>query len=147
MPPRPFHRLLSREGSLADAMLGPLECRVLEVVWSRAREWTVADVQEALGGLAYTTLLTTMDRMFKKGLLERRREGRAFVYLPRLSQDELERGIFALVVGKLLRRGRGAAEPVLSCLVDAVSDRDQELLGDLERLIRRKREKRERGEP
>jgi len=128
-------------------MLGPLECRVLEVVWSRAREWTVADVQEALGGLAYTTLLTTMDRMFKKGLLERRREGRAFVYLPRLSQDELERGIFALVVGKLLRRGRGAAEPVLSCLVDAVSDRDQELLGDLERLIRRKREKRERGEP
>jgi len=129
-------------------MLGPLEGRVLEAVWSRGREWAVADVQAALGGdLAYTTLLTTMDRMFKKGLLDRRREGRAFVYVPTLSQDELERGVVAVVVGRLLRRGRGAAVPVLSCLVDAVSDRDRELLNDLERLIRRKREKRERGEP
>ena len=70
--------------------LGPLENTVMEILWKRG-ECNVHDVIENLDRpLAYTTVMTTLDRLFKKTLLERRKDERAFIYAPRLSRKEWE---------------------------------------------------------
>jgi predicted transcriptional regulator len=69
--------------------LGPLELKVLEVLWERNRAATVRNVQPSFPRLAYTTLMTTLDRLYRKGVLRRFRLGRAFGYEPRCSRDEL----------------------------------------------------------
>jgi hypothetical protein len=51
----------------------------------------------------------------------------------------MELGLTQDVIGSLLDAGTESIEPVLACIVDAVSDRDRELLDELERLVRQKR--------
>ncbi len=140
-------RGFKRPDEAGRAELGPLERDVMEMVWRNresGREVSVRDIYLAFEErLAYTTLMTTLDRLHKKGLLERRKDGRAFLYSPRLSPQEFERSIARNVIDTLLGRGAGDAEPVLACIVDAVSDHDRELLDELDRLIKEK--KRELG--
>ena len=83
--------------------------------------------------------MTTMDRLFKKGLLARRKVGRAFVYAATATRDEMEGAVATELVQSLLQRHGSEPLPILSSLVDAVSDRDRALLDELERLIREKR--------
>jgi predicted transcriptional regulator len=119
--------------------LGKLERRVLEEAWRRA-DLTVRDVYAAFEErIAYTTLMTTLDRLYKKKLLQRRKDGRAFIYSPAVSRQEFEHGIRADVIDGLVGHGAEGVEPVLACIVDAVSDRDRELLDELERLVKEKR--------
>ena len=121
------------------ASLGNRERDTLDEVW-RQREVSVRQVAEAFEGrFAYTTVMTTLDRMYKKGLLNRRKFGKAFLYSPRFSPEELGRGLAEDVIGALLDAGTEQIEPVLACIVDAVSERDLELLDELERLVREKR--------
>jgi predicted transcriptional regulator len=77
--------------------------------------------------------------LHKKGLLDRRKEGRAFFYSPRFSPDEFERGVARELINKLLGRGSDGVEPILACIIDAVSERDRALLDELDRLIKEKR--------
>ena len=127
--------------------LGPLEREVMETVWQHydrggtaASGVSVRDVHLAFGGrLAYTTLMTTLDRLHKKGLLGRRKGGRAFLYSPRLSPQEFERSQARGVIDTLLGRGPEGVEPVLACIVDAVGEHDRALLDELDRLIEEKR--------
>jgi predicted transcriptional regulator len=129
-----------------EAALGSLERQVLEKVWALGREVTVRELQEAFGGsLAYTTLMTTMDRLFKKRLLGRRREGRAFLYQPLVSPDQLRRHVAADLIGSLLGQGAAAARPVMSTFIDAVEERDAALLDELEALVRERRRGRARS--
>jgi predicted transcriptional regulator len=72
-------------------------------------------------------------------LLNRRKEGRAFFYSPRFSPNEFERGIARDLINTLLGRGSDGVEPILACIIDAVSERDRALLDELERLIKEKR--------
>jgi predicted transcriptional regulator len=119
--------------------LGTLEREVMAVVWDRG-ETSVKDVGAGLSSsVAYTTVMTTMDRLFKKGLLTRRKVGRAFVYQAAATHDELEGAVAAELVQSLFDRPGSESLPLLSSLVDAVSDRDRALLDDLERLIQEKR--------
>jgi predicted transcriptional regulator len=80
-----------------------------------------------------------MDRLFKKGLLTRHKVGRAFVYRAAATKDELEGAVATELVQSLFDRPASESLPLLSSLVDAVSDRDRTLLDDLERLIHEKR--------
>jgi predicted transcriptional regulator len=126
----------SRE--ILENSLGALERGVMDLVWSRG-EVSVREACERFGqGVAYTTVMTTMDRLFKKGLLTRRKVGRAFVYAAAASREAVEGAVATELVHSLLQR-EGEPLPVLSSLVDAVSDRDRALLEELERLIREKR--------
>ncbi len=60
--------------------LGPLEFEVMEVVWTVGAS-NVRDVATRMQrSLAYTTVMTTLDRLYKKGLLEREMSDRAFIY-------------------------------------------------------------------
>ena len=123
--------------------LGSLEREVMENVWTRGKT-TVRETHTCLKGrAAYTTLLTTFNRLHKKGLLSRGKESRAFVYSARVSSAEFER-IFAVdVIDALLGRD---AQPVLACIVEAVTARDRKLLNELDRLVQEKRQKTRRKE-
>ena len=65
-----------------EAAFGPLERRVLDALWAHGHPACVRDLQDRFPGVAYTTLMTTLDRLFRKGVLHRHKEGRAFVYQP-----------------------------------------------------------------
>jgi predicted transcriptional regulator len=124
---------------LLESRLGALEREVMAVVW-KAGEINVREACQRLdASVAYTTVMTTMDRLFKKRLLARRKVGRAFVYSATATREELEGAVATELVQSLLQRHGGEPLPLLSSLVDAVSDRDRALLDDLERLIREKR--------
>ena len=123
---------------VASGALGSLERQVMDVVWRRSPV-SVRDVHAELGLLAYTTLMTTLDRLYKKGLLDRQRQGRAFIYSASASREELGRAAAADLIDGLLHQSPGAAQPLLSSLVDVVSARDRQLLDELERLVRDKR--------
>ena len=88
--------------------------------------------------LAYTTVMTTLDRLYKKRLLERTAEGRAFRYSPRYTQEQLEKAAIGETIRHLLASGGPASLP-LSYLVEAVSEHDVGLLDDLQRLLDQKR--------
>lgn len=121
------------------APLGPLEAEVMDVVWSRA-EANVRDVAQQLGRpLAYTTVMTTLDRLYKKGLLARRKSERAFVYAARLSRQEWEQKRADDFLAAFLTGPQPAGELLISCLVDAVGTHDEALLDELERQIKMKR--------
>ncbi len=142
MAPRLFDGLRSRLGVVGT--LGTLEGSVLEVVWGASGPVTVRDVQSALQEpLAYTTLMTTLDRLYKKGYLRREKVGRAFCYGPRVSREQLEQGLASGVIGALLRKGE--PRPILSCIVESVGDHDHALLDELERLVREERLRRGGG--
>src|SRR5215471_18874113 len=120
-------------------VLGPLEIQVMEVVWSRG-ESSVRDVVETLESrLAYTTVMTTLDRLFKKGLLDRYKSERAFVYTPRLSSEDWERQRAGDLVAGFLAGSQPSSELLLSSLVEAVGQHDAMLLDTLEEKIRNKR--------
>ena len=134
----------SRE--ILESRLGVLERQVMNVVWD-AGEINVREACERLGAaVAYTTVMTTMDRLFKKRLLARRKVGRAFVYTAAATRDQLEGAVASELVQSLLQQHGGEPLPLLSSLVDAVSDRDRALLDELERLIHEKRRAADRGQ-
>ena len=123
------------------AALGPLERAVMDTIW-RGGQRSVREVQMQLGGAAaYTTVMTTLDRLYKKGLVHRKRDGRAFVYTAAFERHELEATMTTGLLNGMLAGGPGATRPFLSNLVDAVGDSDNALLDELEQLVRDKRER------
>ena len=71
----------------------PLELLCLNALWS-LKEGNVKDVRQLVARkrpLAYTTIMTVLDRLVRKGLLARRKVGRAFVYMPQIARDALRR--------------------------------------------------------
>lgn len=132
------------ESSVAER-LGPLETQLLRLLWERgpATVRELLDSGDVAG--AYTTVMTTLDRLYKKGLLERMPEGRAFRYAPRHTKQEFKGQLLRRAIGQLMGDDDRTLEP-MSCLVDAVSAHDRKLLDDLEAAIeKKKRELRKKG--
>jgi len=95
-------------------MLTNAELRIMEVIWARGSA-TVAEVVEALKGVdAYTTILTLMRILKAKGYLSSRKEGRAFVFLPRVDRDTVAQKAVRQLVSKFF--GGSPGELVLSFL-------------------------------
>jgi predicted transcriptional regulator len=76
-------------GSRRGATLGELERAVMDVLWARSAPSTVRDVTSRLADreLAYTTVMTVLDRLVKKGFAVRERDGRAWSYSPAASRE------------------------------------------------------------
>jgi predicted transcriptional regulator len=141
MKPKPSAPMPAAESLPAErAGLGTLETRVLELLWDQRGAVTVRRVHQGFPELAYTTLMTTLDRLYRKGLLVRRRCGRAFAYEPRCSRDQL---LGELVSGHVtdLLAAAGARTAILSTLIQAVSRRDAGLLDELDTLVQAERER------
>jgi predicted transcriptional regulator len=117
--------------------IGPLEQRILDHLWRRRSAVTVREAHAALGGeLAYTTVMTTLDRLFKKGLLDREPDGRAFRYSPRATREAFGAAQLRALLTRFFRGSEPA--PLLASLVDAVGEHDRALLPELERMVREK---------
>lgn len=117
-----------------------LEADVMEVVWSKGWDrFAVSDVHRALSedrDIAYTTVMTTVTRLFKKGLLDREKDGKRWDYRPRMSREAfnvvLAQEVFARLAGD---RGDLAA----TLLTEHVDQADEGELERLERAIRARR--------
>lgn len=105
-----------------------LETQVMEVLWTENRALTPRQVQSLLPNrdLAYTTVMTVLVRLWQKQLLDRAREGRAFVYLPRLS-----RGDYAARKMKEILVSSGNANEALASFVQGIAPDDLASLKDL----------------
>lgn len=120
------------------AVLGPLETRLLELLWTQRCPATVAHIRRALPELAYTTIMTTLDRLYRKGLLLRDKEGRAYAYAPRCTRAELLGELISGHIATVLQAaGEGTA--LLSTLVRTVGRTDAALLEELDALVQAER--------
>lgn len=118
---------------------GHLETRVMELLWEHGESVVQGVVDRLERPLAYTTVMTTMDRLYKKGVLCRRKTARAYLYAPRWSRTEWEQKRAGEFVAGFLSGPAPQGELLLSCLVEAVGKHDESLLHDLEERIRLKR--------
>lgn len=124
-----------------ESALGPLEVRVLEALWHHHGPAAVRDLQPGFPGVAYTTLMTTLDRLYRKELLTREKLGRAFAYLPRFTREELHARLASEALVTVLPRDASALRPIISMFVDEVGRRDAAMLDELEALIRERKER------
>jgi predicted transcriptional regulator len=136
-----------RSPSHLDAIFGPLEIRVLDALWARGTAACVRDIQPAFPGVAYTTLMTTLDRLFRKGTLARSKRGRAFYYAPTATHDEMMSALAGSAFKTLLPDNASALRPIMSMFVDTVGAQDETLLDELEALVRERREGLKTREP
>lgn len=123
--------------------LGDLEANVMSVVWEKG-EATVQDVKDALEPgrtLAYTTIMTVMSRLTEKGLLERHKVGRAYVYAPADSQEKVAGSLLRSLVRRLYD---GASMAAIAHLMESEEAVDEAELERLESLIQAKREQQQK---
>ncbi len=127
------------DGSGPQAVLGELETAVMEVFWQRG-ESGIKDVHDALAAsrvIAYTTVQTTVDRLYRKGLVSRRGHGRTFSYLAAVGKEEFLAGMARRVLGALFGN---FPEPTLASLVDVLGAGTEADTDSLLEAIRRRRE-------
>lgn len=114
--------------------LGELESTVMEVAWGLP-SCTAREVCDRLTGdreRAYTTIMTTMDRLHRKGLLLREKDGQAWRYAPVLSKADFERALADRLAAEILT---AHGETGLAAFVDAAARVDEDLLDHLASLI------------
>ena len=126
----------SSRGSLRQ--LGPLEQGLLEALWLRDTATVRELLQDGYQDLAYTTVMTTLDRLYKKNLLTREAEGRAFRYAARVTREELHREVAGEAFRQLLDASPASSLP-LSYLVEILTERDTQLLDSLREVVESKR--------
>jgi predicted transcriptional regulator len=101
-----------RAGRQIEDVLGPLGGAIARVVIEQG-EATVADVVEALGRTrrppAYTTVMTVMGRLYERGVLERRKLGRQYVYRPAAAEAALVDTMSERAVDEIIERYGEAA--------------------------------------
>lgn len=125
------------------AGLGPLERQVHHAVWTRGSATVREVLLDSAFWQSYSTIMTTMDRLFRKGLLGRVLEGKAFRYSARCSPEELERVAAMHGIRQLLSSEYASLH--LSYLVEAVSTQDGKLLDELQSLVERQRAQLKQG--
>lgn len=117
-------RRMKPEKTGIRAPLGELELSVMRHVWACGNTGCLAQEVlkslEAERPLALTTILTTLDRLNDKGILQREKEGKAYRYRAAVSEDALQERIVAGVLGDLLAQFPKAvaayfAEPEAPC--------------------------------
>ncbi|MCG8588619.1 MAG: BlaI/MecI/CopY family transcriptional regulator [Proteobacteria bacterium] len=118
--------------------LGPLELAVLDRLWEDG-PGGVAAVHlrvHAERSVSRNTIHSTLERLVRKGLVERRKVGRAYEYRARVSRREW----ITEVLGSLIERVPGVDAPLLaSAFVDLAERTDEETLAELEALVRARR--------
>lgn len=133
----PVHSFKLDEHGLAH-IFGELEARLVEAVWD-LKEASVQDVIDRLGGeLNYKTAMTVLNRLVEKGVLQRRKSGRAFLYSATTSKTELLSGVFdRMLRGMLAGDFRQIA---LAQMIETAEAVDPRILENLSRLIQERQE-------
>lgn len=109
--------------------MGPLEWQVMGILW-RSKECSVHDVVARLRQpRSYTTIMTTMSRLFQKGLLSRKPVERRFLYTACRTRQDVERAYVGNLVSDLLtiQTNSGAPELIMRHILKSLSSKDAEL--------------------
>lgn len=120
--------------------LGALELAVIEELWSQG-SLDAKGVHRCVGvrrGISLNTVQSTLERLFRKGLLRREKVSHSFLYTPALRREELMGRLIAEVAETL---SNGHPEPMLAAFVDFAAKVDEENLSRLENLIAERRAK------
>ena len=118
------HEAESAGSAAGRRAAGELEAAVLAVLQDAGSPLSPGEVRERIGGsLAYTTVVTILSRLHTKGVLERHKAGRAYLYAPVADQP----GLAARRMARVLD-GEADREAVLARFVSVLSDSDEELL-------------------
>lgn len=122
-----------------ELRLHELEAAIMDVVWGRnLARFAVAQVLSVLEqkrSIAYTTVMTTLSRLFDKGLLSRDRDGKRYLYSPRMTRKE-----FLEATARDVLRGAVDEPTALALLSEKVSEASADELDELEALIRERRQ-------
>jgi predicted transcriptional regulator len=123
-------------------VLGGLEAEIMQAAWSSGT-CTVRDVHERLRlsrSIAYTTVMTVMSRLAKKGLLNRKMVDGSYLYEPVMSRSEFEQSVVGAVLDSLLE---SFSKQTMAHLVSTVGKQDDAELDRLAAIIaeRRKEQK------
>lgn len=106
--------------------LGPLEATIMQRMWSSGEPQAVRAVFDSLTesrDIAYTTVMTVMDNLYRKGFLRREKRGRAYLYSAAASQEEHT----ASLLGEVLAEG-GDRAGVLLRFVEQLDETEMEAL-------------------
>ena len=126
-------------------VLGDLEARVMQAVWDIGRAVPARTVHERIArehSIAIHTVITVLNKLVEKGLLQREKQGELLHFAPRLTEEEFRAQASRRVVEGILSFG---PEAVTASFVDVLAEQDPEQLAELGRLIRRRLK--EKGEP
>lgn len=118
--------------------LGELETAVMERVWSDG-PCEVKEMHRAVGRqrrITLNTVQSTMERLYRKGLLAREKVSHAYVYSAQVSREELTARLVGDVVAGLVGND---SEPMLSALVDLTARTGEKNLKRLERMVAARR--------
>jgi predicted transcriptional regulator len=131
--------IFGRGKNAAHAPLGRLEFELMKILWSRGQ----CNVREAVNRLerplAYTTVMTTLDRLYKKGLLDRRLQDRAYLYSARWTREQWERQRAEHLLAGFFAGPNPSTDLLLSSFLEAVGEHGAALLDELEKKVRQKR--------
>jgi predicted transcriptional regulator len=121
-----------------ELRLHDLEAAIMDVVWSRQMSlFAVSDVLAVLEqkrDIAYTTVMTTVVRLYDKGLLAREREGRRYLYTPKLTREQFLESTARHVLEQAVE-----APQAMALLAEKLSVASAAELDELEALIRTRR--------
>ena len=115
-------------------VLGPLETEIMQTIWQDERS-TVKKVHRKLSqqrDIAYTTVMTTMSRLAEKGVLNRHREGLAYVYSPAITEDDFVTMVVQQVLDGLLD---DYSETAVDYMVDYLARRNPSELRRLQKAL------------
>ncbi len=115
-------------------VLGPLETEIMQILWEDERS-TVKKVHRKLAQqreIAYTTVMTTMSRLAEKGVLNRHREGLAYVYTPAITEEDFVTMVVQQVLDGLLD---DYSDTAIDYMVDYLAKRNPSELRRLQRAI------------
>jgi Predicted transcriptional regulator len=118
-------------------VLGPLETEIMQILWEDDRS-TVKKVHRKLSQqreIAYTTVMTTMSRLHEKGVLDRHREGLAYVYSPAINEEEFVTMVVQQVLDGLLD---DYSDTAIDYMVDYLARRNPNELRRLHRVLQRR---------
>jgi predicted transcriptional regulator len=123
----------SRSG--ASSVLGPLEARIMEVIWAESRPVPVGDVHRALcrrgRTISYSAVKAVLNNLTDKKKLHKTREGKVTFFTPTSSREAFEAQVVSTVVRSLKRNFGSTA---IAQLVDQLAT-DEKAVAELERLI------------
>ncbi|RNB90487.1 BlaI/MecI/CopY family transcriptional regulator [Brevibacillus fluminis] len=118
-----------------NRFFGPLEAKIMDILWD-ASEMSIKDVQGRIDqekAVNFNTIMTVMNRLVEKGILQKRSEGRLSLFRPVLSKEAFLETQSKELTHDLMEEFGPLA---ISHMIDALEEVDDELLAKLEQKIK-----------
>ncbi|KAF9121325.1 hypothetical protein BGX30_002658 [Mortierella sp. GBA39] len=124
------------QGRGLERFFGPLEAKVMDVIWSRLEAVTIKEVNAKISEdkpMSFNTIMTVMNRLVDKGILQKKLQGKSYVYSPVLTKEQfLEEQSKELSYDLVKEFGSRA----VAHMIDAMEQVDPDLLDQLEKQIK-----------